>query len=184
MGTSTSVAEFAAKLTQAGAAVQGATRASVAEAALAGKAIFLANMGTTSMSNVGRGAKLGARFDIKGTTNPTALLYYTGLVHLLNNPTSAHAIYPRGATVTGADGSVVRGRVLRETRRGTRGVNKGGFRGSGAKGLAFPDGNVRLYANHPGTSGKRFYERSVPQVAAAARRALSASTSTALRKVF
>lgn len=161
MGTSVNVAQFAGKLQAGGVALKGATTASVAQAALAGKMIFLANMGTTRLRNVGKGgARVGARFDIKGGANPTALLRYTGPAHLINNPTGAHIIEPRGRTRTA-----------------------GGRKRKGAQSLTIGSGHA-AYAHHPGTSGKQFYQRSVPQVAAAAVIAMRRSTSTALRKVF
>lgn len=161
MGTSTNVAQFAGKLHAGGAAIQGATAQAVFESALVGKGIFQANMGTTRLRNVGKnGARVGARFDMKGGANPTALLRYTGPAHLINNPTSPHVIEPRGRTRTA-----------------------GGRKRKGAQALTI-GGNVRAYAHHPGTSGKAFYQRSVPQVATAAVMIMRRSTSTALRKVF
>jgi len=161
MGTSTSVGQFAGKIRSAGGAIEGATRASVNEAALAGKAIFLANMGTTRLRNVGKGgAKVGARYDIKGGATPTALLRYTGPAHIINNPTKPHRIEPRGRTRTAS-----------------------GRQRKGAKALTI-GGNVRPYADHPGTTGKHFFQRSVPQVASLAARIMARSTTTALRKIF
>lgn len=170
MGTTNSVAAFAAKIEAGGTeAIATTVQKAIDETALAGESVFLANMGVTRLRNVGRGAKVGARFD-KGATGPAnaaALLYYTGPAHLLNNPTSAHAIYPRGARVRDEAGSITKSR-----RRG------------GGQGLAFADGNVRLYANHPGTSGKHFFERSVPQVATARDRIFRAMLSVQLDRVF
>jgi hypothetical protein len=58
-----------------------------------------------------------------------AVIRYAGAkAHLVNNPTKAHRIEPR------------RGR-----------------RGRGRRALVIGD-NVRAFANHPGTSGKRFFE--------------------------
>jgi hypothetical protein len=161
MGTSTNVGEFAGKIHRAGRSIQGAQRAGVAEAALVGKGIFLANMGATRMSNVGRGARLGARFDIKGVQAPTAILYYTGPAHLLNNPTKAHEIAPRSSQRTAGG----------RRRRGT------------AKALTAGSG-VYAKVQHPGTAGKKFFERSVPQVAAAHRNAQQRAVRKALTSAF
>lgn len=177
MGTSTSVGQFAAKLSAGGpTAVSETVRDGVMKTAQTGKAIFLANMGTTRLRNVGKGAKVGARYDA-GAVSPTdaaALVYYTGPVHIINNPTRPHAIYPRGVSVRNEDGSAATLNSGRTRRR----------RRDGAQGLAFPDGNVRSYANHPGTAGKKFFERSKPQVEAARDRIMRAQLSVSMRKVF
>lgn len=39
-----------------------------------------------------KGAKVGARYDIKGTVNPTAIVQATGPLHLLERDTRAHDI--------------------------------------------------------------------------------------------
>jgi hypothetical protein len=170
VGTSTTVAQFSAKIATGGTtAVSETVRQGVAESALAGKQIFLANMGTRRLRNVGRGAKVGARFDM-GAVSPTeaaALLYYTGPVHIINNPTPPHAIYPRGARVRDSGGAIT-------SRR----------RKGGGQGLRFPDGEVRLYANHPGTSGKHFFEHSQPQVERARSRIMKRTYNRALTRVF
>jgi hypothetical protein len=60
----------------------------------------------------------------------TAVIRYAGAkAHLVNNPTKAHRIEPR-------------------SRRGRR----------GRQALVI-DGNVRAYANHPGTRGKGFFQK-------------------------
>lgn len=96
MGTSTSVGEFVGKMHAAGRAVGDAPSAGVREAAMVGKAILLTNLPSRTMRNVGRGARLNARFDFRGAgATATALLRYTGPAHLLNNATSPHEIAPR-----------------------------------------------------------------------------------------
>jgi len=161
MGTSTSASQLAGKLNRTATHLKAAERTAVGQAALAGKGIILANMGTRTLSGVGkRGARLGVRYDLKGGNSPTALLRVTGPAHLLNNPTAAHRIEPRGRTRTAS------GRARR-----------------GAKAIT-PDGNPRAGANHPGTKGKRFFERSVPQVRKAADPILRRQVSAALRRSF
>lgn len=161
MGTSTSAAQLAGKLNRAGAALTSETTTSVAEAALAGKGIFLANLPARRMRNVGRsGARLGARYDLKPGTTAGAFLYYTGPVHLLNNPTSAHRIEPRGRTRT-----------------------KSGRARSGAKAI-LPGGDPRAYANHPGTSGRNFFPKAVQETKQAAKRIVSDGVGKAIRKAF
>ena len=129
MGTSNSVAEFVGKIDQAGKAIQKVNRDAVNDAALAGKRIIEGSIRTVvpdmNMSGVGKGAKVGVRYDIKGSRNPTALMRATGPLHLVENSTGAHTI-PRAAS----------------RRRGKR------------KRLAFPDGSVRRSVQHPGTKGQ------------------------------
>lgn len=180
MGTSTTVGGFAGKIQAGGMAVQSAEWSAVNEAALAGKGIFLANMGTRTIRNLGAGAKVGARYDMGGTPSaPTALLRYTGPVHILNNDIRPHAIYPRGARVRAEDGAIARGLPNASSPRG----RSFGARRGGAMGLTIGP-NVRLYANHPGTTGKQFYERSVPQVKAVAAKIMRTRIGSALRSVF
>lgn len=60
------------------------------------RAAILASTGDSRLSGVGRsGAKVGARYDVKGAGNPTALIRATGPLHLIERPTSAHPIRPR-----------------------------------------------------------------------------------------
>ena len=52
--------------------------------------------GDMRISGVGRrGARVGARFDIKGTQNPTAMIRAIGPLHLLERDTQPHLIKPR-----------------------------------------------------------------------------------------
>lgn len=74
----------------------------------------------------GRGARVGARYDLTGTgAATTATIKAVGPVPLLANPTPAHAI-PKTGT-----------RLRRARRR-----------------LLLRDGNIRSSVNHPGTRGK------------------------------
>ncbi len=174
MGTSTSVTQFSRKISVGGSkAVSEAVRDGVQKSALAGKRIFLANMGTRRLRNVGRskgGAKVGARYDL-GAVSPSdaaARLYYVGPAHLLNNPIQEHAIYPRGVRVRDGESN----KVTKRARKG------------GGQGLVMPDGQIRVYANHPGTAGKHFFEKSVPQVEAARRRIMRQELASSMRKQF
>jgi len=160
VGTSTTVDQFAGKIIKGGQAVQYGAAAGVMEAAVTGKVIFLANLPSRTMSNVP--AKLGASFNIKGSGNPTALLRYTGPAHLLNNPIGAHTIAPR-------------------RRQRTAGGNKR----RGASVLKFPSGEFADgQVVHPGTTGKRFFEKSKPMVAAAFRRAMKRGVHSRMARVF
>lgn len=135
-------------------------RGGVAKAALvatsAARASIAAGSGGDSvLSNVGRGgAKVGARFDVKGTQNPSALIRATGPLHLLDNPTSPHVIVPR---------SLRKGRS-RSSRGDFYNALFGGGSGFGsAKPLRTPYG-PRMRVQHPGTRGKRTFWRAIDNV--------------------
>lgn len=130
---------------------QGVTKAALV-ATTAARASITAGTGDSTMSNVGRGgAKVGARYDVKGTQNPSALIRATGPLHLLDNPTRPHVIVPRGL------------------KKGRSRASKGDFYnalfggGSGfgsAKPLRTPYG-PRYRVQHPGTRGKRTFWRGI-----------------------
>jgi hypothetical protein len=86
--------------------------------------------GDSRLSGVGRrGAKIGARYDIKGQREPTAIIRATGPAQLVEHDTKPHEIRPR--------------------RR----------RGGKAKALRFADGAFARSARHPGTRARKPYER-------------------------
>lgn len=146
MGTSTSASQFAGKLQRAARELDRSEEMTVKDAALAGKAIMLANMGFTRMSGPGkRGARVGVRFKVSGST---ALLGYFGPVHLVNNDTSAHRIEPKKK-----------------------------------KAIAIA-GQPYASADHPGTKGRKFFEKSKPQVKVAAGRVQKRQVTSALGRVF
>lgn len=52
--------------------------------------------GDMRMSGVGtKGARVGVRYDMKGTENPTALVRATGPLHLVERPVKPHVIAPK-----------------------------------------------------------------------------------------
>jgi hypothetical protein len=111
----------------------------------------------------GMGAKVGARYDIKGGDNPTALIRATGPLHILESDTSQHIILPGG--VGRAQG---RSRVARRAaKQDLYNALFGGSVGSGATPLRTPYG-PRYRVNHPGTTGKKTWsraiERAIPKV--------------------
>jgi hypothetical protein len=113
--------------------------------------------GDSALSNVGRrggGARVGARYDIKGTDNVTALVRATGPLHLLDNPTAPHRISAR----------VAKGRS-RASRAAFYNAIFGGGSGYGtAKPLRTPYG-PRYSVQHPGTKGKRTFWRAIDRAA-------------------
>ena len=130
MGTSRSAAEFVGKINRAGDAFRKAERDALSEAAFAGKKIIEGSIRSVvpdmRMSMGGRNAKVGVRYDIKGTSKPTALMRATGPLHLVENDTSPRVI-PKE----------------RKRRRGAR------------KTLLLPDGGLRRSVKHPGTKGQQ-----------------------------
>jgi hypothetical protein len=98
--------------------------------------------GDMRLSGVGkRGARVGAKFDIVGATNPTALITATGPIQLIERDVRAHNIRPRGRTKT------ARGR----TRKGKKALTIGG--------------GLYSSAAHPGTRGQHPFEHGVNKAA-------------------
>lgn len=139
MGTSKSVDQFTAKMAKAGANITRERRAIVTDGALASKdtvveAAKRATGGSMRLSNVGRnGSRLGARYDLKGRANPTALVKATGAWQIRDSslsggPTSAHTI-PKAV----------------------------GPRGRARKRLLLPDGSIRRRVEHPGSDRADYF---------------------------
>ena len=95
MATHTSVDSLVARIGKIARNVQTAELHAVNAAALAAKTTILPFVAASSggdlrLSGVGRrGAKVGVRYDIKGTTNPTALVRATGPLHFRESDTKA-----------------------------------------------------------------------------------------------
>lgn len=128
MGTSRTVAEFTHKIEAAGKALEKADRDIINDAALLAKNTILGEIKGVvpdlRMSGV-RNAKVNVRYDIKGQSNPTALIKATGPLHLVENDTSAHRI------------------------------PKAGRRRRKVKTLRLPSGEFRRSVTHPGTKGQQ-----------------------------
>ncbi len=152
MGTSKSPVEFVGKIKALGTATERKQRLAVEEGALAAKTIMVAAAGAKGLHPGDKiaGRRWTVRYDIKGTTNPTALVRNVGPFHLFDNPTKAHEVTPK---------------------KDRTGRSK---RGRGGKRALVIGGNVRASASHPGTPGARSFpaakvtaERRVPRVMAA-----------------
>lgn len=80
-----------------------------------------------------RGAKVGVRYDIKGTRNPTSIVRATGPLHLIERPTKAHRIPRQRARgrqkVLALPGGIFRRSVQHPGTRGRRPFGKGIERG-------------------------------------------------------
>lgn len=97
MGTSKTPEQFVGKINESAKRLQKERRAIVDDASLVMKRAIEGSIRTVvpdmNMSGVGRsGVKVGVRYDIKGTRNPTSLIRATGPLHLVENPTSPHTI--------------------------------------------------------------------------------------------
>lgn len=157
--------ELVAKLERSATAVQRAQRQGVEAAAFAATTVVRASMAAkgvpsgTVLRGVGRrGARVSARYDVKGAENATALVSMRGPAHLVENPTKPHVIAAR-------------------RRPGVR------TRRRGARALALPDG-FATQVQHPGTSGKRFWRDAMPEARRVAPEAYRLKQTTALRREF
>lgn len=164
-----SVNDLADKLVQGGRNVTRANRVGVEKACLAGKTVMLANLVAAlgpdrRMSGVGRsgGARVGVGYDVRGFQNPVGIISYRGPAHLANNPVAPHEILPRGRQFT-AKGN---------RRRGAQALSPKGRPWAAAS------------AQHPGTKGKKFHEKSEPVVLAQSKRIIDAEVRGHLARTF
>lgn len=103
----------------------------------------------------GKPKKIGASFKMAGSGRPYAVIRATGPLHLLERNTSAHFI-PRVAQK-----SLVTYRLNKKTGRLTAGQKKRRGRAGGGTTLSIPGIGFRKSVTHPGTTGKRPFERGV-----------------------
>ena len=107
-----------------------------------------------------KGARVGAKFDVKGSANPTAIIRATGPIQLIERDTKAHTILPRAS------------QPGRRRRRGSKGKGKA---------LAF-GGGVYASAQHPGTRGKHLFEKGWKRAAPQAPAVFQAAVRDAVRR--
>lgn len=93
-------ATVSAQMRKAALEVGRARRTAVERSAFAAKDAQLAEIDRVTtgrrLRGVGRsGARVGARYDVKGQQNPTAIVRATGPLHLLENPIKPHEIAPK-----------------------------------------------------------------------------------------
>lgn len=156
-------AQFQAKIARFALTLPTQLRAGTEQTALAVTTILRAEIaaasgGDSRLSGVGkRGVRVGARYDIKGFTNPTALIRATGPLHLLTWDTKPHLI-PRQR------GSVKRRRRILF-----------------AEGYGHP---VRGPIEHPGTKGKHPWEHGLTKARPIAPAAYRRAVRTSLAKTF
>jgi hypothetical protein len=150
---------LAGRLQQFAAEIEGVTRRGVNESALLVTTSVAAFLGGRSihLSGVGSsGAKVAVRYDIKGSRNPTAVVYMTGPAQLVERDTRAHTILGR---------SVGRGAKGRGARQANKQALYDALFGSSAGGRMRVAGDWRTGPfRHPGTTGKHPFERGVTAV--------------------
>jgi len=167
MGTVTSAAQVAAKMTQVGVAVQGAQAKAVRAAAAELKSSILA-VSPARMRNVGkRGAALGVSFAFTGGDTPIATGKGTGPWPLIEYPTPTHLI------------GIGRSNWKRARVRVVGGAAQGGY----LKGANYAHG-VRGPVVHPGTKGKMLFHKGTAAGTPKAVAILRNATVSAVAKVF
>lgn len=162
--------------------VTGANRAAVNRGALEMKKATEAEIRRLApsmrMSGVGKkGARVGVRYDIKGSKTLAALVKAYGPLHLLERDTKAHPIFVRAGRVTGRGSS----RINAERRIAQA------FGGTGAYGygaLKMPDGRFAAIVKHPGTTGQKPFEKGIERGRPAAIKALHGSMTDAVKRGF
>jgi hypothetical protein len=158
-------AQFTAKMRRATDEIANAGKSGVEQVSLeltkrARRNIAGASGGDSRLSGVGaRGAKVGARYKVRGTTeNPSALVSAEGPLHLIERDTKAHTETPRR-------------------------LNPSSRRRSGPNALSTPYG-PRRSVTHPGTKGQHPFERAVDATAPDALRIFQRELGQALRRAF
>lgn len=152
------------------------------------------------LRNVGaRGAKLGVRYDIKGTKNPTSLIRAIGPWQIIENDTRPHIIVAkrlgrgqgrtaaasRAGTVSAFGGTSrgVFGALVASTRTARNGavLRRAGSAALGGA-LASAAGGPRPYAFHPGTKGKKAFSKGVRAGVPDAKRAVTREIALAAKR--
>lgn len=163
-----------------GRAVTRANRVGVEQACLAAKKTMIASAVASGMPppgtrglrgfNKGKGTTWNVRYNVKGYRNPVGMVRFTGPVHLMNNGTKPHWIAARN-TAWGGRTSARTGNLVGA--------------GKGAHALYFPDGEVRnIPVFHPGTKGKKFFEKAEPIVGVQSKRIIEREINAHLASVF
>jgi hypothetical protein len=175
--------------------INGATRSGTNKSALAvvtsvagflgGRSIVLRGVGSS-------GAKVGVRYDIKGTRNPTALVYMFGPAHLIERDTSAHTIIGKsvGRVKKGSTKGLTKGARAGVRRAAKQGLYDALFGGTGG-GRMGGDGVLGTRSgwatgpfDHPGTSGKHPFEKGVNAARPFVTRIYQRGVNGAMRRSF
>ena len=175
-------AQVALRMTKLTREVRGASDTAVTRAAFDAKKIIEREIRSVAPSgrlrNVGSsGAKIGVRYNVKGATNPTALVRAYGPIHLIENPIQPHTIIPRGV-------GRARGRTRAARRQAKQDLYNAlfGSQYAGVKPLRTPYG-PRYRVRHPGvrrSSGP--WKRGRMKAAPIIRRTVERSVQDAFRR--
>lgn len=124
-----------------------------------------------------RGSKLGVRYNL-GTYGGEAksLVFVTGPFHLIERDTKPHRIPALVGQKTRQN------RAVRSSRGRLYGPAFGGEKAS-TRPIVFA-GKVRAFAFHPGTRGKRPWQRGVAAALPKVRNVISTRSATTLRRIF
>lgn len=127
------------------------------------------------LRHVGKsGARIGAKYDVKGSANPTAIVQATGPFQLIERDTKAHQIPRASRTRRGRTPS---GRLSHKR------VDTG--RQLSQRIPLLINGEWRTGpVNHPGTKGKHIFERAIVAADKPAGVAAALAQSTALARLF
>jgi hypothetical protein len=177
VGAGANIDGFLKKLAAAGESTERNTRTTVNLGALEAKTLMQAAAGSAGLTSGSKiaGRKWGVRYDVRGSAgDQSALVRYTGPIHLVHNPTAPHYIAAKGL---GGSRSARLDRAFQASASrfmgdSTAGAFGGQRRTRGKKALSI-NGQARAYARHPGTKGKPFFkaakriaEKRVPEVMA------------------
>lgn len=197
--TATVSSVVAAKLQRCAVEVAGSSEKAVRGAALLLKTSVL-NEAPKSLRGMG-GARLGAGFDVKKVEDRhTAFLRARGPWQIVEGDTDPHYIV---AGLLGVDGGTRAGRQASARNAGTVGAFGGSARGvfggvqaktytsrkggqrtrRGARAMTI-GGNLRAYASHPGTRGKRPWRHGIDKAKPAALALLHRSQTAAVIRGF
>lgn len=174
MGTSRSGLELAGKVGQLQQSLEN-TRPVVMGLAMHGKNAAIAGLARGG-AHPGKSSRTGlrmpsARFDIRGTRNPTALLRATGVAHWWERGTKPHTIISRKYGGSRAS----RGQVT---------TGPGMFRSSRRRGAVTVGTQPFAYARHPGRKPTPFWGDTKTAVQDEAPRALREDTQRKLSNAF
>jgi hypothetical protein len=198
---STVGADIAKRMQKLEREVKGAQRAAVNRASLELKKATEAEIKKVApsmrLSGVGpRGARVGVRYDIKGTRNPTSIVKAYGPLHFIERDTDPHTIAARrlgrgsglaartrlAASVSSFGGSA-RG-VFGQLVPSQSTSRSGAVRVRAGKRALTVGGVLRAYAHHPGTRGRRPFEKGLERGTPAALKELHGAFTAAVSRGF
>jgi hypothetical protein len=135
-----------------------------------------------TLSGVGKkGAKIGVRYTIRGTRNPTALVFATGPFHLIERDTKPHVIIGYSIGRLGK-GKGSRSKAARHAAK--QDLYNALFGGQGGRMQIGGDEWRTGPFNHPGSTGKHPFERGVNAARPNVQRIYRSMVNESIRKSF